>query len=82
VHIGCARYVRHWVRSVGAAGTPMPDWQGIAMQHFATPTDFEQRMFDSAESEAAVHADVAEFIGRFDTLIGQELPRRTNNAPA
>ncbi|MHC8320399.1 EthD domain-containing protein [Pseudomonas sp. GB2N2] len=71
VHIGCMRYVRHWVRSM-TASRPSPPYQGIAFQYFLTVDDLQNRMFDSPESVQQIVDDTSEFIERFDVFVCRE----------
>lgn len=79
IHVGCERYVRHWVRGVAQAhARDVPCYQGIAFQYYRTAEDLRERSFDRPESVAIIHDDVADFLTNTDVLIVEEtvLPRR------
>jgi len=67
IHVGCTRYVRNWVEAP-IDGDTAPPYQGIAMQHFPTVRDLQERSFDSPASVQAIHEDVAEFIAEHVVL--------------
>lgn len=69
VHVGCARYVRHWVQGIAHAhADDVPPYQGIAFQYYRTQMDLEQRSYDKPESVALINDDTAEFLSSADVM--------------
>lgn len=71
VHVGCVRYVRHWVQSMATSPTTQP-YQGIAFQYFLSANDLQNRMFDRPESVQLIVDDTKEFIERFEVFVCRE----------
>ena len=73
IHIGAARYVRNWVNELLLTSAPSPPhYCGIATMSFRTTEDLQDRQYDRPQNQQVILDDVARFMARADSFVGQE----------
>lgn len=60
VHVGLARYARHWVDEVLTPGSP--PIRGVSDLHFPDEASMRERYFDSARGREQIRHDLGHFI--------------------
>ena len=71
VHIGCCRYVRHWVNRPLTPGAPKV--RGFSDLQFATIDDLANRYFDCERGRREIMQDISHFIERgMDRIYARE----------
>lgn len=69
-HTGMSRYLQNGVLASLTPEAPVVD--GIAMLHFPTRADLEQRLYGSAAGRALIAADAARLVGESTALYASE----------